>query len=106
MDYCILGLYRSRCINICTNHSRWEKEPIGYPKEDAKVSFVLQSRIDVLILPKIVGYNVSKDCWDTLECAYKGYIKVRITKIQMLQTLQQKMHLMPGGMSDPFVIFF
>ena len=54
-------------------------------KRDAKALFILQTRVDIAIFPKIAECEKSHDAWDTLEKAYKGLVKVKVVKLQMLR---------------------
>ena len=54
-------------------------------KKDAKDLFIIQTRIDISIFPKIVECTKSHDAWEILEKAYKGSTKVKVVKLQLLR---------------------
>jgi hypothetical protein len=54
-------------------------------KKDVKALFILQIGVDKKVFPKIVECNKSHDAWETLEKAYKGSVKVKVVKLQMLR---------------------
>ena len=54
-------------------------------KMDAKALFLLQIGIDIAFFPKIAECEKSHDAWDTLDKVYKGSVKVKVVKLQMLR---------------------
>ena len=54
-------------------------------KKDAKYLFILQTRVDITVFPKIGECSKSHDSWETLEKAYKGSVKVKVVKLQILR---------------------
>jgi hypothetical protein len=54
-------------------------------KKDAKALFLLQTGVDNSVFPKIAECGSSHIAWETLEKAYKGSVKVKIVKLQMLR---------------------
>jgi hypothetical protein len=54
-------------------------------KNDVKALFIIQTRVDISIFPKIAECGMSHDAWETLEKVYKGFVKVKVVKLQMLR---------------------
>ena len=54
-------------------------------KNDAKALFILQTRVDITVFPKIAECSKSHDAWKTLEKSSKGSVKVKVVKLQMLR---------------------
>jgi hypothetical protein len=58
--------------------------------------FILQVGVDITISSKIAECSKSHDAWETLEKAYKGSVKVKVVKLQMLirdfETLTMKLN--------------
>ena len=54
-------------------------------KRDAKALFLLQTGVDISMFPKIVECVISHNAWETLEKTYKGSVKVKVVKLQMLR---------------------
>ena len=52
---------------------------------DAKALFILQTWINISNFPKIAECGKAHDAWDTLEKVYKGFVKVKVVKLQMLR---------------------
>jgi hypothetical protein len=54
-------------------------------KRDAKALFLLQTGVDSSVFPKIAECGISHNAWETLEKSYKGSVKVKVVKLQMLR---------------------
>jgi len=53
-------------------------------KMDAKSLFIFQTWVDITVFPNITECSKSHDAWETLENEYKGFVKVKFVKLQML----------------------
>eukprot|EP01018_Ginkgo_biloba_P012380 Gb_05669 [translate_table: standard] len=62
-------------------------------KKDEKALFIIQTRIDISIFPKIAECTKSQDAWEILEKAYKGSTKDRRIIEKLLRSLPRKFDL-------------
>ena len=47
--------------------------------------FLLQTWVDISVFPKIEECGISHNAWEALEKSYKGFVKVKVVKLQMLR---------------------
>ena len=72
-------------------------------KRDAKALFILQTGIDIAIFPKIAECEKSHEAWDNLEKVYKGSIKVKVVKLQMLRRYFESLSMKENESVECFI---